>query len=302
LIACLDAVQGAAARIIYVDSGSTDGSQDAARARQAEVVALDMTQPFTAARARNAGLARLSKKPDRVTFVQFIDGDCTLHPDWIETARAFLVAHPDVVAVAGRLREKHPDASVYNRLCDNEWNTPVGKARACGGIAMMRLAPVLLAGGFKGDLIAGEEPELCVRLRKQGWQIWRLDAEMALHDAALTRFGQWWQRTRRGGYAFAEGVALHGAPPERHCVAPLRRIILWGLVLPAVTVLGALATPWALLLLLAWPAQVVRLRLRGMSWTAAFFMTLTKLPEAQGALTYWWRRMTRARARLIEYK
>ncbi|MFO8126386.1 hypothetical protein [Yoonia sp.] len=167
---------------------------------------------------------------------------------------------------------------------------------------MMRLEPVLRAGGFKDDLIAGEEPELCLRLRKRGWKIWRIDAEMALHDAAMTRFSQWWQRTKRGGYAFAEGVALHGAAPERHCVAPLRRIILWGLLLPVATMLGALITPWALLLLLAWPAQVVRLRIRGMDWSAAFFMTLTKLPEAQGALTYWWRRMTRARVRLIEYK
>jgi GT2 family glycosyltransferase len=302
LIECLKSLQGSAERVIYVDSGSTDGSQDAAMARQAEVVALDMDHPFTAARARNAGLAKLSEKPDQVTFVQFIDGDCTLHPNWIETARAFLVAHPKVVAVAGRLREKYPDASVYNRLCDDEWNTPIGEARACGGIAMMRLEPVLRAAGFEDDLIAGEEPELCLRLRRSDWKIWRIDAEMALHDAAMTRFGQWWQRSKRGGYAFAEGVALHGAAPERHCVAPLRRIILWGLLLPAVTVLGALITPWALLLLLAWPAQVVRLRIRGMGWSAAFFMTLTKLPEAQGALTYWWRRTTRARARLIEYK
>lgn len=302
LIACLDALQGQVARVIYVDSGSTDGSQDAAMARSAEVVALDVQQPFTAARARNAGLARLSEKADQVTVVQFVDGDCTLHPDWIETAHTFLVAHPKVVAVAGRLREKNPKASVYNKLCDDEWNTRIGEARACGGIALMRLEPVLRVGGFKDDLIAGEEPELCVRLRKQGWDVWRIDAEMALHDAAMTRFSQWWQRTKRGGYAFAEGVVLHGAAPERHCVAPLRRIILWGLVLPVVTVLGALITPWALLLLLAWPAQVVRLRMRGMDWPAAFFMTLTKLPEAQGALTYWWRRMIRSRVRLIEYK
>ncbi len=302
LIECLKSLQDSTKRIIYVDSGSTDGSKDAAMDYQAEIIALDMHYPFTAARARNAGLVKLSEKLDQVTFVQFIDGDCTLHPDWIEKARAFLIAHPSVVAVAGRLREKHPEASVYNRLCDDEWNTPIGEAQACGGIAMMRLEPVLRAAGFKDDLIAGEEPELCLRLRRSGWKIWRIDAEMALHDAAMTRFDQWWQRSKRGGYAFAEGVALHGAAPDRHCVAPLRRIILWGLLLPTMTVLGVLITPWVLLLLLAWPAQVVRLRLRGMDRSAAFFMTLSKLPEAQGALTYLWRRLTRARTRLIEYK
>lgn len=301
LIACLDALQGQVARVIYVDSGSTDGSQDAATARGADVVALDMDQPFTAARARNAGLDRL-RDGAAPAYVQFLDGDCRLQPGWIETAHDFLEAHPKAAVACGRRREEFPDNSVYNRLIDAEWDTPVGRARSCGGDALMRMAALDAVGGYNPALIAGEEPELCVRLRKHGWEVWRLDAEMTLHDAALTRFGQWWQRTRRGGYAFAEGVALHGARPERHCVAPLRRIILWGLVLPVGTVLGALMTPWALLLLLAWPAQVLRLRLRGMDWWAAFFMTLTKLPEAQGALTYWWRRMTGAGARLIEYK
>lgn len=301
LIACLDALQGQVARVIYVDSGSTDGSQDAARARGADVVALDMDQPFTAARARNAGLDRL-RGQGAPRYVQFLDGDCRLQPGWIATARDFLEAHPKAAVACGRRREEFPDASLYNWLIDAEWDTPVGEVRACGGDALMRMEALDAVGGYNPALIAGEEPELCLRLRQQGWQVWRLDAEMTLHDAAMTRFGQWWQRTRRGGYAFAEGVALHGAPPERHCVAPLRRIIAWGLVLPVVTVLGALVTPWALLLLLAWPAQVLRLRLRGMGWHRAFFLTLTKLPEAQGALTYWWRRINGAGARLIEYK
>jgi glycosyltransferase involved in cell wall biosynthesis len=302
LIKCLESVQGAAARIIYVDSGSTDGSQRAAVSMGAELVDLRMDRPFTAARARNAGLEKLSKDLGEVAYVQFIDGDCKLHPDWIEAGRSFLTDHPDVVAVAGNLRETHPDASIYNRLCADEWHVPAGEARACGGIVMMRVDPLLQAGGFREDLIAGEEPELCVRLRRVGGKIWRLDTEMASHDAAMTHFGQWWQRTRRGGYAFAEGVALHGAPPEWHCVPELRRVVLWGIILPLMTVLGVLASPWALLLLLAWPAQVVRLRWRGMPWYRALFLTLTKLPEAQGALTYWWRKVTGRRARLIEYK
>ncbi len=302
LIASLDALQGEVSRVIYVDSGSTDGSQDAARARGAEVVALNMTQPFTAARARNAGLDRLRAGTPQPIYVQFLDGDCRLQPGWVETARIFLDAHPKAAVTCGRRREQFPDASVYNQLIDAEWDTPVGRVRSCGGDALMRLTALDAVGGYNPDLIAGEEPELCVRLRGQGWEIWRLDAEMTLHDAALTRFDQWWQRSKRGGYAFAEGVALHRAAPERHCVPALRRIVIWGMVLPVMTVLGVLITPWALLLLLAWPAQVVRLRLRGMSWPRAFFMTMTKLPEAQGTLTYWWRRMTRVQARLIEYK
>ena len=58
LATCLDSLSGRVRRLVYVDSGSSDGSAALAEARGAEVVALDMTLPFTAARARNAGLAR----------------------------------------------------------------------------------------------------------------------------------------------------------------------------------------------------------------------------------------------------
>lgn len=208
LLACLDALQGHVRRIIYVDSGSTDGSVDAARAAGATVIALDMTQPFTAARARNAGLDVLAV--DAPDFVQLLDGDCQMQPGWLSAALAAFAAHPLAVGVCGRRRERFPEASVYNALADREWNTPIGQARACGGDALIRFAAVRAVGGYNPALIAGEEPDLCLRLRAAGGQVWRIEAEMTLHDAAMTRFGQWWKRTVRAGHAFAEGAALHG--------------------------------------------------------------------------------------------
>ena len=209
LVACLGSVRGQVRRLVYVDSGSTDASVAAARAAGAHVVALDMTLPFTAARARNAGLTVLAEAPP--DYVQLIDGDCVLDPGWIAAALAAFDRHPRAVVVCGRRRERFPEASVYNRLADLEWDTPVGQARACGGDALMRFAPVMTVGGFRDDLIAGEEPELCLRLARAGGEVWRIDAEMTLHDANLLRFGQWWRRMVRAGHAFAEGAALHGA-------------------------------------------------------------------------------------------
>ena len=297
LIACLASLQGQVQRIIYVDSGSTDGSAAAARGAGAKVVALGMDQPFTAARARNAGLARTS-----APFVQFVDGDCMVQPGWITDARRHLETHPDLAIVCGRRREIAPQASVYNRLCDLEWDTSIGPARACGGDAMMRRAAILTAGGYAEDLIAGEEPDLCLRLRAAGWGIWRLDAEMTRHDANITRFAEWWRRTRRAGYAYAEGAARHGAPPERHWVPELRRTLIWGLGLPAL--IGAAALIWwpAAILLLIYPAQVIRLARRSGDWGWAMFSVLGKFAEAGGALRYYIRRMRRGRAQLIEYK
>ncbi|MBK0329341.1 glycosyltransferase [Rhodobacteraceae bacterium F11138] len=303
LIACLNSLQGRFSHVVYVDSGSTDGSQNAARARAAEVVALDVSQPFTAARARNAGLDHLMSMTPPPDLVQFLDGDCILQPEWLGRARDFLQAHPDVAVVCGRRRERRPEASVWNRMIDAEWNTPTGEARACGGDALMRCDALQQVAGYNPDLIAGEEPELCLRMRMKGWRIWRIDAEMTLHDAAMTRFGQWWQRSRRAGYTYAEGAAMYGATPERHKVRELASALAWGLGLPVLLVLAAVfTTPWALLGALVYPLQILRLHRRGLPPTQAIFLLLGKFPETQGALTYAWRRLTRKQRRLIEYK
>ncbi|VDC27700.1 glycosyltransferase [Pseudogemmobacter humi] len=302
LLACLASLQGRVRRVVYVDSGSTDGSAAAAQAAGAEVVALDMRRPFTAARARNAGLAVLEAARPRADYVQVLDGDCEMRPGWIAAALAAFAAHPGAVVVCGRRRERQPEASVWNRLCDREWDTPPGEARACGGDALMRLGPVLDAGGYREDLIAGEEPELCLRLRRAGGQIWRIDAEMTLHDAAMTRFSQWWRRSRRAGHAFAEGAALHGGAPERHWRAETWRALLWGLGLPLAAVVLGLIHPLGWLVLAAWPLQVLRLTIRWRDPQAAFFTVLGKIPEALGALGYWRDRLRGRRRGLIEYK
>ena len=301
LVACLASMPASVARVVYVDSGSTDGSCAAARAAGAEVVELDLARPFTAARARNAGVAALRAPGDRCAFVQFVDGDCMLAPGWVDRAAGFLARTPRAAVACGRRRERFPEASVYNRLADLEWDRPPGPTESCGGDAMMRLDAFDAVGGFDPGLIAGEEPDLCARLHAAGWEIWRLDAEMTLHDAAMTRFGQWWRRSRRAGHAAAEGAERHprGSDPRR-----VLRALGWGLLLPGGALAGALATPWALLAL---PAQVVRLALRAgagrrLSWEWAVFTMLGKLPEALGIAEYHLRRRLRRRARLIEYK
>ena len=297
LIACLESLQGQVRQVVYVDSGSTDGSAKAAAALGARVVQLDMTQPFTAARARNAGLAVL-EAPD---FVQFVDGDCVVQPGWMAAALNAMAANPQAVVICGRRRERQPEASVYNRLCDREWDTPVGEAQACGGDALMRFAAVQAVGGYDPSLIAGEEPDLCLRLRRAGGQVWRIAAEMTLHDAAMTRFSQWWQRSRRAGHAFAEGAQRHGSGPERHWVAETRRALIWGAGVPLLALLLGLLHPAGLLILLAWPLQVLRLT-RRMGWEAALFTVLGKLPEAQGVLGYHLNRIRGRQRGLIEYK
>jgi GT2 family glycosyltransferase len=279
-----------------------------ARGMGVDVVELDVRIPFTAARARNEGYRRLRAVVPELKYVQFVDGDCEIMPGWIERASAWLDRNPGVAVVFGRRRERHPQRSVYNLLCDIEWDTPVGESKECGGDALVRAAAFQLVRGYRDDLIAGEEPELCIRLRAAGFRVWRLDEEMTLHDAGMTRFSQWWKRTRRSGYATAQGVALHGAAPERHRVGRARSIWVWGLAIPAVTLgLAAAFGGWGFALLLAYPLQIVRLAARGTraareNWCYAVFLVLGKFPELAGQVEYLRRRRTGETPRLIEYK
>ena len=193
--------------------------------------------------------------------------------------------------------------STNNRRSDEEWDTPIGETLRFGGDVMMRAEALQDASGYRDDLIAGEEPELCVRLRQAGWRIHRLDQEMTLHDADMTYFSQWWKRTVRGGHAFAEGAWLHGAPPERHWVRETRRAWVWGIFLPlAIGVTMALVGPWGALFALLYPMQWLRLFQRNRSSSTSSFMLLGKFAEAWGALKFHLSRLRGVAGTIIEYK
>lgn len=279
LDACLKSVPAQVDVAVYVDSGSHDDSVARALRRGIEVVTLDGGDGFTAARARNAGLARLVERWPDLEFVQFVDGDCELARGWVAAGLAVLEARPDAAVVCGRRRERYPAVSVYNGLCDREWDTPIGIAESSGGDALVRVAAFRAVGGFAPELIAGEEPDLCRRLRDAGWTVHRIDHEMTLHDAAMTRFGQWWQRNRRSGYAVAEALTRRERRDWR-LLRPVLSNLFWSLPLA-----------WPLWPLLWW--RILRRR----DALYATFTVLGKLPHCQGQVDYW-----RKRRKLIEYK
>ena len=306
---CLTSATQQAQTVVYVDSGSTDGSVAFAQSLGGRVVNLDMTRPFTAARARNEGFECVREIAPDTRFVQFVDGDCEIAPGWLSQASAFLEAQSQVAAVCGRRRERHPQASVFNALCDLEWDTPVGQAKACGGDVLMRASALAQVRGYNPSVIAGEEPELCIRLRAAGWTVWRLPAEMTLHDANILQLKQWWTRAKRCGYAYALGQAMHGSPPERHWVKETRRAQGWAVGPPALAALACAAVgPWGLTLLAIYPAQALRLARRSRLqathlalWDGAL-QVLGKFAEARGIWSFWLDRWQGRTAKIIEYK
>ena len=309
---CLRSAKEQVEHVVYVDSGSTDGSIEFAQSIGVDVVNLDTSIPFTAARARNEGIKRLKEQSDALKYVHVLDGDCEFRDGWMQTAYDFIRECQSAAVVCGRRRERNPDGTKYNKLCDLEWDTPIGLARSCGGDALFLLEAFDEVGGYNPSVIAGEEPELCVRIRGLGYTVHRLDHEMTYHDAAMTRFGQYWQRAKRAGHAYAQGADMHGKPPEKHNVKQTRSAVVWGLIMPVL----AIGLAWwtygisillygALLIVQFWRIRRGELKRKRSGKEAnlmAIYVLIAKYPQANGVLLYWYRKLMKKQATLIEYK
>lgn len=294
-------------RVVYVDSGSEDGSPRIARRLEVPTIDLDAAKPFSAGRARNEGFHYLLRRHPEITFVQFIDGDCWLADGWLETAVAAMDADPDIAVVFGRRREVAPEATPYNRLCDMEWAVPPGPTAACGGDALMRVADFRQAGGFDPDFAAGEEPELCYRLRQHNRLIWCLNADMTWHSADMVSITQWWRRTLRSGRAYGQQAWTHGRGAERFSVKESLSIWLYAFIIPAFIIAAYVPTNGlSLLLLLIYPWLFYRVyghrRAEGSSPSDArlyaFYCVLGKFPQLVGQMSF----LLTRQSRLIEYK
>ena len=309
---CLRSALSQMDAVVYVDSGSSDGSVDFARSLGVEALCLNMSLPFNAGRARNEGVAVLRAKYPQIRYIQFIDGDCELCDGWIAAASAFLDSSRSYAIATGRLKERFPDRTIYNRLCDIEWATPAGDTNSCGGIFMIRAEAFASVGGFNATMIAGEEPELCFRIRAAGWRLFAIDRQMALHDADIRHFAQWWKRKVRSGYAYANAFHLYRKDPGGgYHGRQTARIWLWAFAVPVIVAAGAGAFGlWGLATLLLYPAQVFRISIaappeikkRKIAFLYAIFNVLEKFPCLIGQLVFIKRSVLSERAKIMEYK
>ena len=308
LKACLESIRKAGIAAVYVDSGSSDDSLAVAQRHDVAVVVLDMSTPFTAARARNAGFQVLLEHHPDLEYVQFVDGDCELVDGWIEAAVAYLDEHGQAGLVCGRRRERHRERSVYNLLADIEWDRPAGETEAFGGDAVVRVDAFRQVGGFDDRVICSEDDELSARLRKADWSIRRIDRDMSIHDADMTRFSQWWRRSVRSGHGFAEINRMH---PEHFAGMPWR-IVRWSILVPlAALVAAGMLNVWIGLAVLGlYGISFLKILMtkisEGMKWSEAAIyaasLVLVKFPNLIGMATYYKRLWRDEPAQIIEYK
>ncbi len=310
--------------IVYVDSGSSDGSVEYAKSVGVDVVNLDISIPFTMARARNAGFEYLHQQYPQCEYVQFVDGDCEVTHNWVTDAYTFLAHHPECVAVCGNRTERFPEASIYNQLIDLEWQGRAGEVDACGGDAMYLIDRLVKVGGFNESMIAGEEAELCLRLRSEGMFIMRLDRPMTLHDADMHRLSQWWLRSVRCGHAYAQGYDLHASEARCYKKRQLLSSLAYGVAFPALFLLMVVmlislslstlsivfiytAMLFLLSLYIRMLEKIVKSRLSVGNTVSeiflyAYFVALAKFPEAQGACKYYLNKLLGRTSKIIEYR
>lgn len=235
LHACFSSIRKASPEspLVYVDSASTDNSVAIAKTFEAEVVELNHCELINAARARNVGFKMICQLHPNIQYVQFVDGDCTLDIKWINKAvGAFLEINKNIAIVCGRLTEIGNKASIYNRMAGIEWDNPSGETESCGGIFLVKARRFDEIGGFNQSFNAGEEPELCYRLRKIGYKIIRLDVQMAWHDSDMQTFKQWWARQIRTGYG---GLDVNMRANKELFASTIKSALLWGLGWPFAT-------------------------------------------------------------------
>jgi len=303
---CLKAAQkGSDAALVYVDSGSTDES--VALAKKAGVDVIEPEAPHSAAKGRNRGFDFLVNKHPEIKLFQFVDGDCELFDEWVEVAKNYLDGHPDITAVCGRVIEKHPAGSLYNKLCGMEWDTRVGEILACGGIFMVRTGLFKKIKGFNETVVAGEEAEMFGRLRAEKGKLVRVDSRMTQHDASIKHFSTWWKRSVRSGYAYALGSAFYLNPLKRHSIRASMGIWFWSFLLPAIALafIPATAGRSLLVLLLIYTLQVTKTGLLHFkrhfknqpigfadSFLYSLFCLFIKWPQLVGQISFWRERVT----------
>lgn len=295
--------------MLYVDSGSSDGSLQLAEHMGATSLALDDAPPC-AAKARNLGWQRA-----RGEFILFLDGDTELHSGFVTQALRTL-EDASLCAAWGHRRETRPQQSIYTRVLDLDWIYPVGRSLYFGGDVLVRRAALAQVGGFDPSLAAGEEPELCARLRAAGWHIEHIDAPMTGHDLAVRTWRAYARRSWRSGMAYAEVASrarrLRDGLWQREASRDMLHGLGW-LALPFVVLaLGLLAGPaWAPAPLLMAALMILRSAWRA-RWKApgqpalllayALHSQLQKIPALGGQLAWRWTHVRGSQAQLADYK
>lgn len=264
----------------------------------------------TAGRARNAGYRALKKLVPDLVYVQFVDAGEAIDPDWLGAASRHMDRRPELSAVEGKKEARFVGQEAKQTKQLRSSILPAGEVQTCKATAMFRAQAFEAAGGFRGDIAVNETEDLCIRLRRRGGHIWRIEPLMSISDGAQKGPSEWWGRALKNGYSYAVGAALHGGPPERFRVTEQARAIMWGFVFPTFVLFAALfsylsasflnvrsepALVASVVLVVGAGIYFIKIALAAFkdgpfamsSWGGSIASTLAHFPEFLGIARYW---------------
>lgn len=248
--------------VIVVDNGSQDDSRSVGERQGATV--LSFPQLYVGA-LRNRGVA-----VSNGSILAFVDSDHEVPPDWIETAVAQFAADPGLTLL-GFPYLAPPDGTWVQRTWELHRLHHRGRREAnwlASGNMFARREAFLAVNGFREDLVATEDVDLCIRLRAQKAKIIEDVAVANVHHGepvSLAHFfrKEFWRGTNNLRGFIAHRFPWHELPsivyPVYHllglaavgagaAIACSRREVRWvvapALAVAAPSLLLALRTAW----------------------------------------------------------
>lgn len=251
--------------LIVVDNGSTDTSREVARQWGATVLCFP---GLTVGALRNRGVAASSGD-----ILAFVDADHELPPDWLHHGLAALEAEEGVAAVGAPC-----DVPMHATWVQRCWG--VHRLRRRGrhitrwlgaGNLFVRREAFVRAGGFREDLVAAEDVDLCLRLTQKAGKVVCDPAIVNRHHGEPATLWQFIRKEYWRGSSGLRAFVAQGMPPAElptllypsyHLLGAI--IAVGGTAAAAVGVLSWMAVA-ALLGLLVAPALLLGLKT---SWQA----------------------------------
>lgn len=285
------------------------GDDAAIAAREAGIDYVELeADAVNGGRARNAGYRRLKKVAPHLKLVMFVEAGALIDPDWLSFAARFMARRPEVAALEGRTVDSTVRRTTFQRIAAVAEEE--GERQTTGRNALFRTDAFEAAGGFRGDIIADETADLCIRLRRRGAHVWSSAESMLLTESTPLNAVSWKKKAVADGFAYAAGAALHGGPPERYMTKEQGRAVVWGGLVPVAIVLTAIiaaigaglfsfganavaagvsvfAVGVLLYLLKIAGSAIARGPVRPSSWVDAAAATFAHFYEFSGVVKYW---------------
>jgi len=184
-IACLESLRhmDVVPRVVVVDNGSTDGSQDRIRAEApgAQLVQLPSNRGFS--RGMNAGIAAALREAPWVDYVWVLNNDTLVEPSTLSRMVTLGDSDPRIGVVGGRLVDADGSGRIQamggghiNRWLGTTSTHLAPSSEACdhlvGASLLVRRALLRQVGGFdERYFFYLEDTDLSLRARRAGWRL-----------------------------------------------------------------------------------------------------------------------------------